>query len=324
MHAIVCYRHGGSEVMQYKEVPRPEPADGEVLVRVEAIGINFVDTMRRSGKHPTAPQPPFTPGIELCGRVAALGPGVQEFREGDRVIGRCVTHGAYAEYVRVEARFTVPCPERLSLEEGAALFVTGQTAYHGLVTLGQIRTGEDVLITAAAGGVGTCAVQIARLLGARVIAAAGTPEKLAIARKLGAEMLIDYSRPDWPEAVLAATRGQGASLILESVGGEVFQACLRCWAPRGRLVVYGKASGRPGVVTGDELLFGNRTVYGLAVGLLIEDSGLLRSSMRQLFEWIADGRLRLLVGRKFCLGDAAEAHRCLENRQSHGKIILLT
>jgi NADPH2:quinone reductase len=223
----------------------------------------------------------------------------------------------------VESRFAVPCPEALSPEEGAALFVTGQTGYHALVTLGQARAGEDVLITAAAGGVGTCAVQFARLLGARVIAAAGTPEKLAMAKELGAEVLIDYSRPDWPENVLAATEGRGASLILESVGGDVFQGCLRCWAPRGRLVVYGKASGRPGAVTGDELLFGNRTAYGLAVGLVIEDTGMLRSSMRQLFDRVADGRLHLRIGRRFALRDAAEAHRYLEGRQSHGKIVLL-
>jgi NADPH2:quinone reductase len=237
MHAIVCHEHGGPEVMRYEEIPRPEPADEEVLVRAEAIGVNFVDTMRRSGRHPTAPQPPFTPGIELCGRVAALGPGVTEFQEGDRVVARCVTHGAYAEYVRAEARFIVPCPERVAAEDAAALLVNGLTAYHALTTVGQVRPGEDVLITAAAGGVGTCAVQIARLLGGRVIAAAGTPDKLAIAQELGADVLVDYRQPDWSQQVLDATKGRGASLILESVGGDVFQGCLRCWAVRGRLVL---------------------------------------------------------------------------------------
>jgi NADPH2:quinone reductase len=279
--------------------------------------------MRRSGNHPTAPAPPFTPGIELCGRVAALGPVVTGFREGDRVLARCVTHGAYAEYVCAESRFAVPCPEDIPAEEAAAIFVNGQTAYHALLTLGKVRGGEDVLITAAAGGVGTWAVQIARLQGARVVAAASTPEKRALARELGADVAVDYSRPGWHEEVLAATEGRGADLVLESVGGDVFQACLRCWAPRGRLVVYGRASGRPGAVTGDDLLFGNRAVYGLALGVVIEDTALLRSSMRQLLDWHRGGRLRVVVGRKYPLREAAEAHRALEGRRSHGKIVLL-
>lgn len=323
MHAIVCHAHGGPEVMHYEEVPVPEPGPGDVLVRAEAVGVNYVDTMRRSGKHPTAPRPPFTPGIELCGRVVRSGPGVVDLRPGDRVLARCVTHGAYAEYVRAEARFTVPCPERLPAEQGAALFVNGLTAYHALVTRGEVRQGESVLVTAAAGGVGTWAVQLARLLGARVVAAAGSPEKLETARGFGADALVDYSHPGWPEAVLAATDGRGADLILESVGGEVFQGCLRCWAPRGRMVVYGQAGGRPGVVTGDQLLFGHRSVHGLALGVVIEDNDVLRASTQRLLDWHQAGRLRVLVGHRFPMSQAPEAHRLLEARGSVGKIVLV-
>lgn len=323
MHAIVCHQHGGPEVMRYEEMPRPEPAAGEVLVRAEAIGVNYVDTMRRSGKHPTAPKPPFIPGIELCGRVASLGAGVSGWREGDRVLARCVTHGAYAEYACAEARFIVPCPADIPADEAAAIFVNGQTAYHALLTLGHVGPGENVLVTAAAGGVGTWVVQIAKLQGARVIAAASTPEKRAIAKKLGADVVVDYSQENWHEQVLTATAGRGADLVLESVGGPVFQSCLRCWAPRGRLVVYGKACGQPGLVTGDELLFGHRTVKGLAVGMVIEDTELLRSSMQQLLEWYAGGRLRILVGQKYPLREAAQAHHALEGRQSIGKIVLI-
>ncbi len=323
MHAIVCHEHGGPEVMRYEEVPRPEPAAGEVLVQAEAIGVNYVDTMRRSGRHPTAPAPPFTPGIELCGRVVALGPGVAGFNTGDRVVARCVSHGAYAEYVRAEARFVAACPAEMPAEEGAALLVNGLTAYHALLTVGQVRRGENVLVTAAAGGVGTCAVQIAKLLGARVLAAAGTAEKLAAVGQLGAEVLVNYSQPGWSQQVLAATDGRGANLILESVGGEVFQECLRCWAPKGRLVVFGQASGRPGVVSGDELLFGHRTVAGLALGLLLEDRELFDFALWRLGRWLAAGRLRVLIGQRFPLREADAAHRCLEGRQSQGKILLI-
>ncbi len=223
MHAIVCHEHGGPEVMRYEEVVRPEPAAGEVLVQAEAIGVNYVDTMRRSGRHPAAPAPPFTPGIELAGRIAAVGPGVEGWQVGDRVVARCVSHGSYAEYVRAEARFVAARPESVAAEDGAALLVNGLTAYHALTTVGQLRPGDNVLITAAAGGVGTCAMQIARILGARVIAAAGSPWKLALARDFGADVLVDYSQPGWPQQVLAVTSGQGASLILESAktGGSV-------------------------------------------------------------------------------------------------------
>lgn len=323
MHAIVCHQHGGSEVMQYKSVQQTEPSECEVLIQAEAIGVNFVDTMRRSGKHPTTPKPPFTPGIEVCGRVAGIGSEVTRFREGDRVIGRCVTHGAYADFVCVEQRFTVACPDEVSAKQGAALFVNGQTAYHALVTIGAAQPGENVLVTAAAGGVGTCAVQIAKLLGATVIAAAGTSAKRDLAMKLGADVALDYKRSDWPQRLLEVTDGSGADLIVESVGGDVASSCIKCWAPGGRMVIFGKASGTPATVSGDDLLFGNRAVYGLAVGTVIEDQPLLRRAMEQLVCWVQNGSLRLQIGKTYPLHDAAQAHRDLEGRATQGKLVLL-
>lgn len=322
MHAIICHEHGGPEVMRYAEIARPEPSTHEVLIEAEAIGVNYVDTMRRSGKHRAAPKPPFTPGIEVCGHVAAVGEGVTRFQVGDRVIGRRVTHGAYAEYVAVEERFTVACPDGIASEEGAALFVTGQTAYHALVTVGHVQPGERVLITAAAGGVGTCAVQIAKALGARVIAAAGSTEKCELARGFGADAAVDYSQPEWPRRVREATDGEGADLILESVGGEIARGCLACWAPGGRMVIFGEASGEPALVSGDDLLFGNRAVYGLAVGTVIEDEAVMRRAADQLSGWLADGQLRLHIGRVYALRDAAQAHRDLESRATTGKLVL--
>lgn len=326
MHAIVCRRHGGPEVMQYEEIPLPEPEAGEVLIEAEAIGVNYVDTMRRSGQHPSAPQPPFTPGIEVCGRIAAVGSRVRRFQQGDRAIGRCVSHGAYAEYVRVEERFTTACPDDISAEEAAALFVNGQTAYHALVTMGRVQPGESVLVTAAAGGVGTCAVQIATILGASVIATASTPEKRQLAGSLGAETAVDYTKPNWPQRVLenakAAEKG-GVQLVLESVGGKIAKACLDCWAPGGRMVVFGKASGEPALICGDDLLFGNRSVFGLAVGTVIEDEALMRKTMTQLLQWVGQKKLRLQIGEKYPLREAAAAHRDLVGRKTHGKLVLI-
>ena len=323
MYAIVCHEHGDPDVMRYEEIPQPEPQPHEVLIESEAIGVNYVDTMRRSGKHPAAPPTPFTPGVEVCGRVAAVGAEVSRFRVGDRVIGRRVTHGTYAEFVLADEQLTVSFPEMLSAEQGAALFVNGQTAYHALITMGQTQPGDWVLVTAAAGGVGTCAIQIAKRLGARVIAAAGTPEKCTFASQLGADQTVDYHAADWPEQVLQFTAGQGADLVLESVGGDLAAGCLRCWASGGRMVVYGRASGRPALIAGDDLLFGNRTVYGLAVGTVIEDEQVMREAMRQLSAWVQAGELKMQVGHVYPLRDAAQAHRDLESRSTSGKLVLI-
>ncbi len=323
MHAIVCHEHGGAEVMRYEEVPRPEPSDLEVLIESEAIGVNYVDTMRRSGKHPAPPAVPFTPGIEVCGRVVAVGSKVTRFQEGDRVIGRCVTHGTYAENVCVQERFTVSCPDKLSPEQGAALFVNAQTAFHALVTTGAVSPEDTVLITAAAGGVGNCAVQIAKLLGAKVIAAAGTAEKRELASDLGADIVVDYTMSDWSQQVLEATDGAGANLILESVGGDVASECVGCWAIGGRMVIFGKASGVSATLSGSDLLFGNRAVYGLAVGIVIENETVMREAMDKLNHWVENDDLRLHVGNTYQLKDAAQAHRDLEARKSLGKFVLV-
>ena len=323
MYAIVCHRHGGPEVMQYLEIDEPRPAENEVLIRAEAIGVNYVDLMRRSGKHPAAPKPPFTPGIEVCGRVEAVGSNATRFSGNDRVVGRCVTHGTYAEYVCIEERFVVPCDEGFSPEQGAALFVNGQTAFHALITIGKTRPGENVLVTAAAGGVGTCAVQIAKLIGAKVIAAASTAEKLELARQLGAHEIIDYNNPAWPEDVLAVTDGNGADLFIESVGGEIATGCQQCWAPEGRAVIYGQASGSPAMISGAELLFGNRSVNGMAVGSVIENEQLMRDANAQLNSWMSDGQLRMQIGASYPLRQAADAHRDLKSRRTMGKLVLL-
>jgi len=320
--AIVCRQHGPPEVMQREQVPRPEPGPGQVLIEAEAIGVNFVDTMRRSGGHPAAPPVPFTPGIEVCGRIVQIGPGVEAFAVGQRVIGRTVTGGAYAQMVVAEVCFTVPCPEQIPAATAAAIFVNGQTAWHALQTVGQLKPGHAVLVTAAAGGVGTWAVQLAARAGAKVIAAAGSDEKCELARQLGAAAAVNYRESDWPQAVLDATEGNGADLIVESVGGEVGQGCLRCWAIDGRMVVYGEASGTPINIPGDVLLFGNRAAFGLAVGRVIQHEPLMRQAMDELYAAVNAG-LHVPIGGTYPLAEAARAHADLESRRTQGKLVLL-
>lgn len=323
MKAIVCHQYGPPSVMQLEDVPDPVAGTKEVVIRSEAIGVNFVDTMRRSGKHPAAPDVPFTPGIEVVGRVESVGDEVSRFQPGDRVIGRCVTHGTYAELVAVEERFTVACPESIPAAEAAGLFVTSQTALHALQTVGKLQSGESVLITAAAGGVGLCAVQIAKALGGRVVALAGSEAKLQAARDAGADVAIDYSQADWMQQVLDATDGCGCDLILESVGGELAAGCLQCWKFGGRMVVFGKASGQPLTVSTNELLFGNRSVFGLAVGTVIEDEVLMRCAMDRLFEWYLAGDLRIRIAEQLPLADATTAHEFMASRATIGKIVLI-
>ncbi len=323
MRAIVCHKHGDPSVMTLEDVADPVADRDQIVIRAEAIGVNFVDTMRRSGRHPAAPPTPFTPGIEVVGHVEQVGNNVNRFAVGDRVIGRCVTHGACAERVAVESRFAVACPDSIPANEAAGLFVNGQTAVHALQTMGQLQAGEDVLITAAAGGVGQCAIQISKALGGRVIALAGSKDKLALTEQLGADVSIDYSQQDWPEHVRDVTGGNGAMLILESVGGSIARGCLSAWAPGGRMVVFGNASGEPGIVDTSELLFGNRSVHGLAVGTVIEDENLMRAAMDRILGWYESGQLRIHVGETWPLEEAAEAHRRLESRATSGKIVLL-
>lgn len=323
MKAIVCTKHGGPETLKLEELPDPQPGENEVLIKTEAIGVNYVDTMRRSGNHPTAPQTPFVPGIELAGTVAGIGSGVTSFHPGDKVMARCVSHGAYAELVCAEERFTLARPDDVSAENAAALYVTGQTAYHALITMGNAAPGETVLITAAAGGVGSCAIQIAKILGLTVVAASGSSAKCELCRQLGANFAVNYSSPNWSDEVAKFTDDKGANLILESVGGDVAKGCIRCWADQGRMVVFGRASGKPAIITGDDLLFGHRQVAGMAVGRIIDDRETLQTSMEQLLKWVGQGSLRPVIGKTFRLEEAAAAHRELQQRETTGKILLV-
>lgn len=323
MRAIVCPEHGPPAVMRLDELPDPVAGYREVVIRSEAIGVNFVDTMRRSGKHPSAPATPFTPGIEVVGHVVSVGDDVSRFRTGDRVIGRCVTHGAYAELVVVEERFAVACPESIAAADAAGLFVTGQTALHALQTVGRVQSEETVLVTAAAGGVGQCAVQIAGILGATPVALVGSDAKRQPALEAGAIAAVNCTRDGWWQEVLDITGQAGCDLVLESVGGAVGAGCLKCWAPGGRMVVFGKASGQSLTVSTSDLLFGNRAVFGLAVGTVIEDEVLMRCAMEQLFEWFLAGDLRIHIGHRFLLSEAVAAHELIESRNSTGKIVLI-
>jgi NADPH:quinone reductase len=323
MRVVRFYEYGGPEVLRLEDAPVPEPGPGEVLVRVAAAGVNYADTRRRLGAYVEPTPLPWVVGSEVAGTVAKLGPGVTGAQEGQRVMA-LTAGGGYADYAIVFAQALLPIPPQLSFTQAAALPLQGLTAYYLLKLSGRLAPGESVLVHAAAGGVGTLAVQMAKLLGAgKVIATASTPAKLEFACSLGADVQIDYTKEDVAAGVRAATNGQGADIVLDGVGGEVFEQSLRCLAPGGRLVVYGLASGQLVELNPVRLMRRNQSVVGFYLGQLMAQPEHLRPAMEEIAAWLAAEKLRLMVGHVFGLEDAAKAHRQLEARETTGKIVLL-
>lgn len=321
MKAIYVSQFGGPEVLQYMDVPKPAPSAGEVLIQVEAASVNYADTMQRRGIYPHGPQPPFIPGLEVAGRVVERGEGVDNVQVGQPVM-TFVGRNGYAEFVTVPARIVMSVPEGFSAEEAAAFPIVFLTAYFALKPYGRLQAGESVLIHAAGGGVGTAAVQLAKRLGARVLATASSDDKLRRVRELGADEVINYKTHDFAEVVRQITGGRGVDLILETVGGEVFDRSFDALAPFGRLVTYGSASGQMASVTTRRLILNNITVAGVNLNLLAR-SRQMASGMDELLQLIQGTTIRPIIGHRFALSQAADAHRLLESRQSFGKIVLI-
>ncbi len=322
MKAIVAEEKGDPEVLRYADAERPAPGEGEVLIEVRAAGINYADTMRRRDQYLVRQKFPFTPGSEVAGTVVEVGEGVDNASEGDRVV-TLVNTGGYAEYAVAPAASLIPMSENLDFDEAAAVPLQGLTAYHVIKTSGAMKEGETVLVHAAAGGVGTLAVQMAKLMGAgRVIATAGSEEKLELARSLGADVLIDYTEDDWPAGVREATEGEGADVILEMVGADFPEKNLECLAPFGRMVVYGAASGEMGTIVPASLMNRCHSVVGFWLMPVLRRQDLVVPSLEQTLAWISSGDLKLTIGAKYPLEKAAEAHADLENRRTTGKLVL--
>lgn len=326
MKAIVVRQYGGPEVLRYEEVPDPEPGPGEVLLKVRVAGFNYADVMMRMGLYRGGPKPPYIPGFEVCGTVTRLGPGVSGLREGARVLAfpdPSERGGGYAEVAAISAQRFFPAPQLLSDQEAGAFPIVFLTAYLALRTAGRAAPGESVLIHAAGGGVGTAAVQIAKQLGLRIFATASSDEKLERVKALGADVTINYQRDDFVEAVGRQTSGRGVELILEMVGGQVFDKSLQCLAPLGRLVAVGLASGRVPKADVAQLLYGNQSVVGFHLGKLFNRPDLIGEALEQLSRWIGEKKIRPVVGPAFPLREAAAAHAMVSERKNYGKVILL-
>jgi NADPH2:quinone reductase len=325
MRAIRFHSVGGPEVLRLEQVPDPVPGAGELLVRVRAVGVNFADTRFRRGEYFVRPQFPQIPGMESAGEVVALGAGTTGVAVGDRVmvLGGM---GAYAELLVCKPRDCYPMPPGLSFEAAAALPVQGLTAHHLLDLAGHLRRGERVLVHAAAGGVGTLAVQLAKRMGAStVIGTASSDAKLALVRELGADVVVDYKREDFAQRTREATEGKGADVILEMLGGtETFKRNLSCLASFGRMVVFGAASGDTrGTIEPVGLMGKNHTVTGYYLTPILKYRELCAPPLEALARDVASGALRVVVGRRASLEEAADVHREMEARATVGKLVLV-
>lgn len=320
MRAVRVTEYGDSDVLDVREEEQPGPGPGEVRVEVAAAGINFADIMQRRGHYQGGPEPPYTPGLEVAGVVDSVGEGVGR-EPGDEVV-TMVDTGGYAEYVTADATGLFDIPEGLSFEEAAGFPVQFLTAHNCLHGWGELEAGESVLIHAAAGGVGTAAVQLASEAGAEVFGTASTPEKLELAADLGCDHPINYEEEEFAAVVDRETE-HGVDLVLDGVGGETTARSLDALKQFGRMVVYGAASGEPGTLRTDELLFANQTVLGYHLGraLRLRPTSVMEA-VPELTELLESGALSVQFDRAFDLGEAAAAHEYIEDRQSRGKVVL--
>lgn len=311
---------GGPENLKLEELPRPEPKQGQALVKVEAAGVNFIDVYFRTGFY-KAPETPVLLGNEGSGTVAAVGPDVN-LRVGDRVAW-AMSRGSYAEYAVVPASNLVPIPESVSFEDAAGVMLQGMTAHYLTRSTFPLQPGQTCLVHAAAGGAGLLIVQLAKLAGARVIGTASTPEKIKLASDHGADEMIRYSETDFVEEVKRLTGGRGVDVVYDSVGSTTFHKSLDCLRPRGMMVSFGQSSGAVGLI--DPLILSQKGSLFLtrpSLAHYISERKDLEWRAAELFGWLGAKKLSLNIYKTYPLADAAQAHRDLEGRKTTGKLLL--
>ncbi|HET9710022.1 MAG TPA: quinone oxidoreductase [Gemmatimonadales bacterium] len=322
MKAIRVRATGGPEVLQIETIPTPSPRPGELLIRVEAAGVNFIDLYQRSGAYPMPT--PFTPGQEAGGTVAAVGTGVSGFAVGDRVACYAGGLSAYAEYAIAPADKVVSLPAGVTTAQGTAVLLQGMTAHYLACTTYPLHPGDTCLVHAAAGGVGLLLCQLAKRRGARVIGTVSTAEKEALARGAGADEIIRYTEVDFAPEVKRLTGGTGVQVVYDSVGKTTFTAGLGCLVPRGLMVLYGQSSGaveplEPQILNQRGSLFLTRPTLAHYVAARAE----LEQRSGDLFRWIQEGTLHVRIDRELPLARAPEAHAALASRTTTGKVLLL-
>ncbi|GAB3179711.1 NADPH2:quinone reductase [Micromonospora palomenae] len=314
------------DVLRLVDVAEPEPGPGQLVVRVLAAPANFPDVLMCRGEYQVKPELPFTPGVELCGEVVALGEGVDGFAVGDRVLGGAtLPYGGFAEFALLAAAATFPAPAELDDAEAASLYIGYQTGWFGLHRRAGLRAGETLLVHAAAGGVGSAAVQLGKAAGARVIGVVGGPEKAAVARALGADVVVDRREEDFVEVVKAETGGRGADVVYDPVGGETYQRSTKCVAFEGRILVVGFAGGRIQSAALNHALVKNYSIVGLHWGLYHRyDPAAVAECHRALTALAAQGAVRPLVSQRLALDEVADGVQELADGVTVGRVVYVS
>jgi NADPH:quinone reductase len=309
------------EEMQFSDIPVPEPQTGEVRIKNQAAALNFFDILQIQGKYQTKPPLPFTPGAEVAGTVDAIGEGVTNLSVGDKV--HASTLGAFAEYTIAKADRTFVIPESMSFSEAAAMYIVYQTSYFSLQERANLKAGEWLLVHSGAGGVGSSAVQLGKAFGARVIATAGSQEKLDFCLSQGAEYALNYNEASWVDEIKKITDKHGADVIYDPVGGDVFDLSTKCIASAGRLLVVGFAGGRIPSIAANRILLKNMSVVGCYWGGHLEGHPeYLADSQAELFKMYEAGQIKPVVSQTYALSDAVKALRDLASRKTYGKVVL--
>ena len=318
MQVVMCEAYGGPESLVVKSVETPRPGTGEVRVRLRARGVSFADVLRVAGQYHVKTAPPFIPGGEASGEIVELGAGVDDVAIGDRVL----CGGGYAEETVQPAASVIKLPEHVNFEAAAAFRSNYTTAYYALQRA-RLKPGETLLVHGAAGGTGLATVDVGKLLGARVIATARSPERLAVCSRLGADHVVDYSS-GFRDQVLSLTNGRGADVVFDPVGGDVFDESVRCIAPFGRILVVGFTSGRPALAKTNHLLVKDAEVIGFTIGALNRlDAARAQRNLEVLVGWLAAGRIRPHHSHALPLAQAAEAMQLVVDRKVIGKVLLV-
>ena len=322
MRAVVCRAWGGVEDLKVEEVPAPAPGPGEVLVSVRATAVNYADALLVAGRYQTKPALPFSPGLETAGVVAATGEGVTRFARGDRVMA-VLPYGGLAELAVAPEAETFAIPDGMTFEEAGAFPIAYISSHVALRWQGRLEPGETLLVLGAAGGVGLTAVEIGKAMGARVIAGASTAEKLAAARRRGADEIVNYASENLTERVMALTDGKGADVCFDPIGGDLFDAALSALGWGGRILLVGFVGGVP-QIPANRLLVKHRAALGSSLRYFRWHApDKLRRSVEELLGWYGEGRLRPLITHRLPLERTAEAIRLLTDRKAHGKVVVL-
>ncbi len=324
MKAVVCKAWGLPETLVVEDLPEPQPKAGEVLVDIEAAGVNFPDVLIIQNKYQFKPELPFTPGNELAGTVRAVGDGVTELKVGDRVFGY-VPHGAFAQQIVAPASALIRMADTMDFDTAAALTLTYGTSHHAVVDRALLQAGETMLVLGAAGGVGLAAIEIGKALGAKVIAAASTDEKLAVCREHGADETINYSTEDLREGIKRCTGGKGPDVIYDPVGGSYTEAAFRSIAWRGRHLVIGFANGEiPKLPLNLPLLKGASAVGVFWGDFIRREPAKHTAAMQELMRWHASGKIRPHVSATYALAETPQALLDMASRKVTGKIVIRT